>query len=108
MPTVTKRTIEQVLTQSLSLKESEFRLEKVDGRWMGDVISNTFKGKSDRRRQDMIRNALYRAFGTDPVRFVGMILAFTRDEWNLSDLFLRPKVRVPTKTRGRAAGKRKI
>src|SRR5665213_1481388 len=44
----------QLLTQRLGLSEPEFKLEKIGTKWMGSIISKTFKGKSDRRRQKMI------------------------------------------------------
>jgi len=50
---------------------------------MGSIISKTFKGKSDRRRQKMIWDALEAGLGTEFYRHVGTLLAYTPQEWNV-------------------------
>lgn len=83
MQKLTKPRLQQVLTNTLSLKDPEFHLEQVGGRLSGSVISITFKGKRDHERQQMIWDALESALGRDVVKLVGMLLAYTPDEWNI-------------------------
>lgn len=75
--------LEGVLAKRLSLRDPVFHLERVGGRWVGDVISPSFKGKRDHQRQKMIWDALEADLGAESVLKVGMILAYTPDEWNL-------------------------
>jgi acid stress-induced BolA-like protein IbaG/YrbA len=82
---LTKGKLEKLLAQKLGLKSPEFRLENAGGRLVGDIISPSFKGKRDHERQELIWNALESEFGAESVQLVGMLLAFTPDEWNLSD-----------------------
>ena len=69
-------------TAKLNLKNPRFRLRKDGMRINGSIISPTFKGKGDLRRQDMIWNVLEKAFGPLALKRVGMILAYTPDEWD--------------------------
>jgi acid stress-induced BolA-like protein IbaG/YrbA len=70
------------LSDRLRLKDPEFMLEKVGTRLVGNIVSTSFKGKSDLERQKMIWDALEDEFGPDSVRVVGMLLAYTPEEWN--------------------------
>ncbi|HET6249952.1 MAG TPA: hypothetical protein VFE47_19840 [Tepidisphaeraceae bacterium] len=85
MARLTKETLKKILTDKIALSNPEFRLqkEKAGIRWTGNVISATFKGKRDHQRQDMIWDALIDEFGEDATRLVGLVLAYTPDEWNL-------------------------
>ena len=83
MAKVTKKELEDVLTRRLRLAEPEFRLEKSGSKISGSVISSTFRGKRDHERQDLIWDALEAEFGVESPRMVGMLLAYTPDEWNL-------------------------
>jgi len=83
MRSITKSKVEAILTTALRLSEPRFRLEKYDGRVSGSVISASFRGKRDHRRQEMIRNALESALGDNTYRLVGMILAYTPQEWDV-------------------------
>lgn len=80
---VTKRSIEAVLARGLALKDPIFRLENAGGRIVGDIISSSFKGQRDHERQTRIWDALEAEFGPESVRRVGMLLAYTPDEWSL-------------------------
>jgi acid stress-induced BolA-like protein IbaG/YrbA len=82
---LTKEKLEKLLTRKLGLAAPEFHLEKAGVRLVGNIISQSFKGKPDHKRQELIWNALESEFGAESVRLVGMLLAFTPDEWNLSD-----------------------
>lgn len=81
MQKLTMARLEQILTKELSLESPEFRLERWKERLNGSVISDTFKGKRDHQRQVMIWDALDAALGKESVLLVGMLLAYTRDEW---------------------------
>ena len=82
MAKLTKDKLESVLSKRLSLKDPQYFLEKVGGRLVGDVISTTFRGKRDHRRQEMIWDALEAEFGPEAVKLVGMLLAYTPGEWD--------------------------
>jgi acid stress-induced BolA-like protein IbaG/YrbA len=75
--------VQGVLTRELALRNPEFRLEFYGGRISGSIVSSSFKGKRDHQRQDMIWDALERVFGQDAVKKVGMLLAYTPQEWNI-------------------------
>jgi acid stress-induced BolA-like protein IbaG/YrbA len=80
---LTKADLERILTARLALKEPRFFLEKVGNRLVGNIISVTFKGKKDHDRQAMIWDALEEELGPESVMRVGMLLAYTPDEWDL-------------------------
>jgi acid stress-induced BolA-like protein IbaG/YrbA len=67
------------------LKEPEFRLRRYGSHVNGSLISPTFKGKPDLARQQMIWNALEIEWGEQARQIVGMVLAYTPDEWYLDD-----------------------
>ncbi|HWE03010.1 MAG TPA: hypothetical protein VG326_11435 [Tepidisphaeraceae bacterium] len=79
---ITQSSVEAALTSELKLREPRFRLEKFGSRISGSLISPTFKGKRDNRRQIMIWDALEKIFGPLAVKRVGMIPAYTPDEWD--------------------------
>ena len=56
---------------------SRFQAMKV-----GEADSPTFRRKPDHKRQEMIWNALEGALGKQSVRMVGMLLAYSPEEWN--------------------------
>jgi acid stress-induced BolA-like protein IbaG/YrbA len=74
--------LREILTRRLKLRDAEFRLEG-RGRVSGRVVSATFAGKGDSERQKLIWDALDAELGAASVREVGMLLAYTPDEWNL-------------------------
>ncbi len=80
---LTKKELERILKSGLSLKDPEFFLEKVGNRIVGHVVSSSFKGKRDHERQTLIWNALDAKLGAESPLLVGMILAYTPDEWNV-------------------------
>ena len=51
------------------------------GRFVGDIVSGSFKGKRDHERQKLIWDALDAELGAESVRLVGMLLAYTPQEW---------------------------
>lgn len=73
----------KVFTDRLHLIDPEIHLEKSEGRFIGNIISNSFKGKQDHLRQRMIWKALEDELGPDFLRHVGLFLAYTPAEWNL-------------------------
>lgn len=84
MPKLTKSKLKKILRSELALRTPVFRLESVGGRISGSVISETFKGKRDSGRQKMIWDALDRQLGPQSVRAVGMLLAYTPQEWDVN------------------------
>jgi acid stress-induced BolA-like protein IbaG/YrbA len=93
MQRLTQARLKQILTSELKLRDPEFRLETYGNRINGSVISPTFKRKDDMRRQDIIWDALEKTLGPDSVKLVGMILAYTPDEW----YFDQDSIGVPRK-----------
>ena len=80
---MSKVKLQKLLSDRLGLKQPEFRLEKIGTKIAGSIISETFRGKSDRVRQEMIWDALDAELGRDAVLEVGTLLAYTPDEWNV-------------------------
>ena len=74
--------LKQILTRRLRLKDPRFHLEG-RSRVSGSVVSETFAGKRDHQRQKMIWDALDEELGPSSVKAVGMLLAYTPDEWEL-------------------------
>ena len=76
--------VEEALRNRLKLDDPQFELESVGGRISGSVISASFRGTGDYERQKMIWDALEGAIGgARAVREVGMLLAYTPEEWNV-------------------------
>jgi acid stress-induced BolA-like protein IbaG/YrbA len=84
--------LQQILSERLSLVHPIFRLEKIGTKLAGSVISETFKGKSERQRLHMLWDALDAELGADAVRQVGTLLLYTPEEWNI-DLPNAPKAK---------------
>ena len=74
--------LKEILTRRLRLKDPYFRLQG-KGRVSGSVVSATFAGKGDSDRQKMIWDALDKELGAASVKEVGMLLAYTPQEWEL-------------------------
>ena len=85
MARLSKKELQDVLNSRLSLKDPQFFLGKSGDRWVGNIVSQTFKGKDDYKRQVMIREALEAELGKESAKRVGMLLAYTPDEWNLGE-----------------------
>jgi acid stress-induced BolA-like protein IbaG/YrbA len=83
MEKLTKDKLQAILTSGLSLKDPEFHLEKVSGLLVGHIISPSFRGKRDHQRQNAIWDVLEAKFGTEAVKLVGMLLAYTPEEWGV-------------------------
>ena len=88
MRKITKTAVQKELTERLGLKSPEFRLSAIGGRINGHIISPTFKGKRDHKRQDMIWESLNAAFGSNALKRVGMLLAYTPDEWYADEILV--------------------
>jgi len=83
MAKLTRKKLEAVLSNRLCLKAPQFLLEKTGGRLVGDIVSASFRGRRDYERQKMIWDALEAEFGAEAATLVGMLLAYTPEEWNL-------------------------
>ena len=79
---LTKEKLENILTKRLSLVDPEYHLQRVGGRLVGNIISPTFRRKKDHVRQEQIWKALEDELGEQSVRKVGMLLAYSPEEWN--------------------------
>ena len=82
---LSKERLETSLVRRLKLRDAEFHLERAGDRLVGDIVSPTFKGKPDHQRQNLIWDALDAEFGADVRHRVGMLLAYTPEEWNLGE-----------------------
>jgi acid stress-induced BolA-like protein IbaG/YrbA len=92
MPRITQSVVKKILTEKLSLKKPEFRLRTYAQRVCGHIISQTFFGKGDHRRQEMIWDALETEFGKDVRKHIGMLLTYTPAEWHIDDIMTdRPR-----------------
>ena len=82
MHNVSKKMLTDILTRGLRLREPRFVMERWDDKWNGSIISPSFRGKGDFARQQAIWTVLEKGLGAKPFRFVGMLLAYTPQEWN--------------------------
>jgi acid stress-induced BolA-like protein IbaG/YrbA len=81
MHKLTLSNLQKILSKNLSLKNPIFHFQRYGERINGSVISDSFKGKVDSERQQMIWDALDHALGAESVKLVGMLLAYTPGEW---------------------------
>jgi len=79
---MSKVKLQALLTEQLALEDPLFKLEKIGNKWAGSVISRSFRGKSDRQRQKMMRDVVDAELGADSVQKVGTLLAYTPEEWD--------------------------
>jgi acid stress-induced BolA-like protein IbaG/YrbA len=80
---MSKVKLQQMLSENLGLRKPVFKLEKIGSKIAGSIISDTFRGKSDRVRQKIIRDVLDAELGASSALEVGTLLAYTPDEWNV-------------------------
>jgi acid stress-induced BolA-like protein IbaG/YrbA len=85
MPRLTQSKLRKILAEGLKLRDPEFRLETYGGRISGSIISPSFKRKRDYARQRAIWDVLDKALGPGSVKLVGMLLAYTPDEWYIDE-----------------------
>lgn len=74
--------LKEILIRRLKLDDPQFRLEG-KGRISGSVVSATFADKGDSDRQRMIWDALDAELGPTSLKEVGMLLAYSPEEWDL-------------------------
>jgi acid stress-induced BolA-like protein IbaG/YrbA len=101
MAAINKGTLQKILVDELGLKEPRFKLEKYGSHWNGSIISKSFHRKGDHQRQKMIWDALRSALGEEARSRVGMILAYTPEEWDIDDLIVMPAKRKTVKSYSR-------
>ncbi len=106
MPALTKRKLEDILTATLQLHNPRFRLERIGTRLVGSIISQTFHRKQGLERQRMIRKALESELGEQAHRAVGMLLAYTPDEWDIDLEFDLMQAEKPRSGRNGASTRR--
>ena len=81
---MSKVKLQRLLTERLKLRKPIFRLERIGNKLAGSVISETFKSKSSRRRQEMIWDVLDDELGpVESIRQVGTLLTYSPAEWNI-------------------------
>ena len=78
---MSKDKLKRLLTRRLGLNSPRFVLESDGDMVIGSVISPTFEGADDFKRQQLIRQAVRDELGEESGQ-VGMIFAFTPDEWD--------------------------
>jgi hypothetical protein len=90
MQRLTVASLQRLLTRELKLKNPEFHLGTGRaGLLNGHIVSPTFKGKRDRQRQGMIWDAIEFVLGREEAaRQVGMLIAYTPDEWHADELMV--------------------
>lgn len=81
---ITQTELKKALSDELSLEAPSFSLEAHAGKISGSVVSDTFAGWDDARRQREIWDALERRYNKDAVKLVGTLLAYTQAEWNVT------------------------
>ncbi len=86
-----KKKLENILTERLALDEPEYHLQEVGGRLVGNIISPSFRRKKDHVRQEAIWQALEDELGSQGVRKVGMLLAYSPEEWDPELITKSPK-----------------
>ena len=75
--------IQAVLARRLNLQSPRFVLESSGSKVSGSIISPSFRGIRDSARQRLLWDALRAEYGSESVRRVGALLAFTPDEWDI-------------------------
>jgi acid stress-induced BolA-like protein IbaG/YrbA len=83
MAALTPARLKAILTVALKLREPRFVLEKSGAMVSGSVISESFRDKGDLERLNLIHGALSAALDSGSRRQVGMLLAYTPDEWDM-------------------------
>ena len=82
MATVTKAALQDLLTRRARLKAPRFKIRMADDKWIGAVVSDSFKGMTNLQRQRRMWKAIHAALDGVAARRVGMLLAYTDDEWD--------------------------
>jgi acid stress-induced BolA-like protein IbaG/YrbA len=82
MKPLSDKKLQNVLGRELDLADAEFHLEHWGRKISGSIVSRAFAGMGDTRRQQSIWDALQKHLGPESTQLVGMLLAFTPDEWN--------------------------
>jgi len=101
MSKITLSAVRRTLETELKLKAPEFHLATGRaGLINGHIVSLTFKGKRDRQRQGMIWDALEFAFGREAAQHVGMLLAYTPDEWHMDETLVPTAAKPKRKKAG--------
>ena len=82
MMQLTMNKLKQVVTSGLHLEDAHYQLEKSGNRISGHVISPTFRGLEHQERQKRIWDVLEAVLGAEAVTLVGLLLAYTPEEWS--------------------------
>src|SRR4051812_11285593 len=85
MRPVSVKRVEEMLAEDMRLKTPEFRLKRYGPFINGHVISPTFRGKRDRQRLARMWDALKKEWGERALDIVGMLYAYTPQEWYVDD-----------------------
>ena len=79
---MSKMKLRRLLIKRLRLESPRYLLETDGNMIIGSVISPSFQGMDDYQRQRAIRSALREELSSESLRQVGMILAYTPQEWD--------------------------
>ena len=84
MKTLTKSKLKRIVTSGLHLEDVRYEWVESYGRISGHVISPAFRGVGYRERQKRIWDALEAELAPELLDLVGIILAYTPEEWEFS------------------------
>lgn len=101
MKTLTKNTLERILTSSLRSEDVRYEWREGYGRISGHVITSVFQGMDYRERYKRVYDALKAELNDEALDQIGIILTFTPLEWEGSTGDIED---VPPKRKRKTAG----
>ena len=81
MAKLTKRRLEQILTEELGLRDVYCELDASGGRIGGHLVSSSFRRMHHQSRHRRIYDALEAEFGPGAEDLIGMIFTYTPEDW---------------------------
>lgn len=81
MAKLSRAKLENLIRQDLDLASPRFFLHSDGGRISGSIVSSTFKGMKELPRQNLLWDYLDRTFGVEAPNLIGVLFAYTPEEW---------------------------
>ena len=103
---MSKVKLQRLLARRLGLDAPKFVLEQDGDTVVGSVISKSFRGADDFERQTRIRATLREELDPNSLKQVGMIFAFTPEEWDFQAGDRAAKGASPRRPGGRRTSRR--